>query len=106
MRLIEGEISVISLEVIEGIYETAERRLKETFDELKSIYYSRVEKERNRKRDWFRIRRRLAERSGLSQVIDYRVRKIDREFEEWSSQEETIIPQIDLLLALVIKGEV
>lgn len=51
------------------------------------------------------MRRKLAERSGLSQVRDYRVRKVDKEFEEWSSQEETIIPQIELLLALIVKGE-
>jgi len=72
---------------------------------LRSIYYRRVEKERDRKKDWFRIRRRLAERSGLSQVRDYRVRRIDREFEEWTAEEETVIPQIELLLALAVRGE-
>ena len=104
-RLIEGEITITAFEEASGIYEGANRRLKETFDELKSLYYKRADKERERKKDWFRMRRKLAERSGLSQVRDYRVRKVDKEFEEWSSQEETIIPQIELLLALIVKGE-
>jgi len=104
-RLIEGEVSVTSLEAANGIYEMAESRLKESFYELRSIYYRRVEKERDRKKDWFGIRRRLAERSGLSQVRDYRVRKLNRELEKWSSEEETVIPHIELLLALIVRGE-
>lgn len=106
-RLIEGKFKIMDYESIEALEHQVEKELRRNFENLKAEYLSEREKNIERKREWFEIRRQMAERIGLPQVREHRLKQLNLEMESWeTSLNDEIYPVVKLLLAVKVRNHV
>ncbi|MCD6450382.1 MAG: DEAD/DEAH box helicase family protein [Thermotogaceae bacterium] len=104
-RLIEGRFKIMDYKSIEAFEHQVEKELRRNFENLKAEYLSEREKNKERKREWFKIRRQMVERIGLPQVREHRLKQLKLEMESWeSSLNDEIYPELKLLLAIKVKN--
>ena len=96
-----------SSRVFAEVTSAAERHGHPLYEELLRFHHARLDKERERKRNAFDVRRRIIERIGLFAVRQHRLNELDREETAWRIESESsdqVHPELVPRLIIRVEG--
>ena len=92
---------------IDRLWDSAESILEPYFEELQRIYAEEQERDLKKKTQLFESRKRSLGRVGIDNIRLSRLSKLEKErrsYVEYHERQRTLLPEVQLLLALKVNG--